>query len=142
MHYVLMTLLLTAAVLAPLSSDAQTSTLTKAQQCQATFSTTVSSCAKDLNFLALPVKAAAQKACVASAKLTRDVCLNGPVPPTCQASCQASYDISVTTCETQNDPASCGGFYDCEQIIIAQRSACVSAAVTTLDACTASCPAQ
>lgn len=113
------------------------------QACQKQYSTSVSSCAKDLSFLAVSIRAGAQKACVSSAKLKRDVCMGeGSPDPVCQQSCLAAYTNTVAVCQVTYNPVDCGGSFICEQIVTQQRDSCISDAVTALNACTASCPLQ
>lgn len=112
------------------------------QACQMAYSTSVTQCAQGLDFLEPATRAGAQKACVQGAKLKRDICMAGTPPPTCQDSCQAAYNISVSSCESSYDPASCGGNLFCEGIISSQRAACIGNATNALNSCTAACPIQ
>lgn len=111
--------------------------LTDAQTCQLQYSDTVKSCANDLDNLEPKLRAGAQKACVQAAKTEKELCNSGV--NLCISACQATYDNNVATCNATYDPASCLGNLACEAFVTAQRSACVSASVDVLNACTQSC---
>jgi hypothetical protein len=125
----------------PLSALAQL-TVEQRQACQLSYRTAVSQCAQGLNFLEPQTRAGAQKACVESAKLKRDVCLAGGPPPTCQESCQAVYDIQVANCMLTFNPSICGTDLVCQQIIQQQQSDCIAGATQTFNECVAACPVQ
>lgn len=95
-----------------------------------------------LGFLEPNTRAGAQKACVQSAKVNRDVCLQGTTPPTCQESCQAFYNNEVVSCEAQFNPAFCMGSPTCISIISGQLAACIDTATTAFNSCVAACPVQ
>jgi hypothetical protein len=106
--------------------------------CQKEYGQRVAQCAKGLDFLSPNIRAGAQKACVQDAKVARDACTSGI--NTCVNDCQTVYNNTVTVCEQTYNPAICSGNPTCEQVVLQQRSDCISAAVDTLNACTAACP--
>lgn len=107
-------------------------------QCQKSYGDAVSSCAHDLSFLSPNIRAGAQKACVEDAKIAKDYCLNGV--NVCLDNCQASYDSGVVHCNNTYDPSTCeDGDLFCQQLTTQLRADCTSAAVNTLNSCTASC---
>lgn len=106
--------------------------------CQKDYGQRVAACAQALDFLAPNVRAGAQKACVEDAKLAKDACLSGV--NVCLDNCQTAYNNNVATCEQSFDPYICFGNPSCEATVLQQRADCVSAAVDTLNACTAACP--
>ena len=107
-------------------------------ECEKQFGEDVAYCAHSLSFLSPNVRAGAQKACVQEAKLAKEACMSGV--NVCLTGCQTTYDDSVTFCQTAFDPTVCGTDTTCQQIILTNQAACITNAVTTLDACTASCP--
>jgi hypothetical protein len=129
------------AALAAATAAAQT-TVDK-QACQKDYGAKVAACAQNLNFLDLITRAGAQKACVQSAKMARDVCLvGGTPPPTCQESCLAAYNNSLASCQATYDPSICGGNFACEQFFAQQQAICIGDALNVLNTCTGSCPIQ
>lgn len=106
-------------------------------QCGKAYGAAVAFCAESLQALPANMRAGAQKACVADAKLAKEACMSGV--NTCLNACQTTYENAVNTCNTNFDPAVCGGNLSCEAIVVEQRSICTSNAVTTLNSCTAAC---
>lgn len=106
--------------------------------CNKAYGQTVSFCAQGLSALSPNMRAGAQKACVAEAKIAKEQCLSGV--NLCLDACTAQYDNNVAQCNAVYDPALCNGNLSCEAFINAQRSACTSASVDVLNACNASCP--
>ena len=129
-----------ACAMAAISASSQTQTVDR-KACQASYATTVSGCAKGLSFLEPKVRATTQAACVKGAQETRDTCLAGTGPAVCQASCQASYDITSSQCEAKFVVTIPLCFNDevCVNFITSVRDQCLIGATTALDACVASC---
>ena len=98
-------------------------------ECQKNFGLDVSGCAQ--------VTPGSKKACVEDAKVAKVACLSGV--NLCMNTCQSTYDSSVVTCKANNDPSVCGGFYDCEQVILQQQTDCIATASGTRTSCQASC---
>lgn len=106
--------------------------------CNKAYGQTVSFCAQGLSALSPNMRAGAQKACVAEAKIAKEQCLSGV--NFCLDACTDQYDSNVAQCNAVYDPAICGGNASCVAFVNAQRAACTSASVDLLNSCNASCP--
>ncbi|MGE3681823.1 MAG: hypothetical protein AB7G93_08865 [Bdellovibrionales bacterium] len=106
--------------------------------CRRQFRQMVVQCVQSSEGLTRCDRADAQKECIREARRQKKLCRSGV--NVCEDNCEAIYDLAVSTCNLDYDPATCGGSPACEVIVSELRANCISVAVSDLNACTALCP--
>lgn len=106
-------------------------------ECQKAYGESISQCAHDLDLLAPKLRAGAQKACVAEAKVAKDACLVGP--NSCLTACQATYQAAENVCTQAFDPIVCAGNLACIDFYNGMKAICIGHEVDALNLCTQSC---
>lgn len=108
--------------------------------CEKDFGLDVAYCSQAFDRLLSPkLRGDYQKGCVSQAKIDKEACQSGT--SNCLALCQVTYDSSAATCEQTyaNNFPQCSTNQACQDIVTAQRAACISATADALTACTVSC---